>query len=173
MGGVDRADKRVMTYSTARKCLRWYIKLIFHAVDVPIVDANVLFNLVTIQKVDASRIADTQIHNARTPDEVEPLEACPSHKQIPKHKFMRAIVSESIHPLFKALKDTHRAKRNIKPWSKLSQSEKRNPNHSSCWVPHLDNKQVRLTRKNLPQQHRSTPDKRIKHGTFIKTKSKK
>ena len=174
MGGVDRADKRVLSYSTARKSLKWYTKLIFHCIDVCIVNGNVLFNLTTIKGNDAMRIADFQTHHTRSQYALEELEACPSKDQVTKYDFMRAIVEESIDPLSKALKQTHRNNRRKKPWSKLTAEERRNKDFQSCWVPHLDNDQVRLTRTKVPAEYRATPDRRVKHGLYIqKDKTKK
>lgn len=34
MSGIDRADQMIGYYSTQKKCLRWYIKVFFHLMDI-------------------------------------------------------------------------------------------------------------------------------------------
>ena len=58
MGGVDRSDRRVATNSTARKTLRWYIKLFFYVIDVLISNANIICNLIQENNLYAAQYAD-------------------------------------------------------------------------------------------------------------------
>ena len=170
MGGVDRADKRIIMYSTARKSLKWYSKLICHIIDVFVANANVLFNLITLMGLDMGRMAQVQKGRARTRRQSEFLRPCPSQQQMPKHVFMRHIIEESIAPLRKALKDTHRRTRYHSSWYEwTSEGQASEPLNAYNWVRYIDDKQVRLTSNKIPEQHRATPDKRVTHGQY-KTK---
>jgi len=44
MSGIDRADQMISYYPSPRKCLRWYIKVFFHAMDICLWNANYLYN---------------------------------------------------------------------------------------------------------------------------------
>ncbi|KAJ2938058.1 hypothetical protein O0L34_g19381 [Tuta absoluta] len=43
MSGIDRADQMISYYSTARKFIRWYKKVLFHMLDVAVWNALYLF----------------------------------------------------------------------------------------------------------------------------------
>ncbi|XP_025422518.1 piggyBac transposable element-derived protein 4-like [Sipha flava] len=45
MPGIDRADQMMSYYPMPRKCMRWYIKVFFHFVDVCLWNSNYLYNL--------------------------------------------------------------------------------------------------------------------------------
>lgn len=45
MSGIDRADKMMSYYPMPRKCMRWYIKVFFHLVDICLWNSNYLYNL--------------------------------------------------------------------------------------------------------------------------------
>lgn len=45
MSGIDRADQIMSYYPMPRKCMRWYIKVFFHLVDICLWNSNYLYNL--------------------------------------------------------------------------------------------------------------------------------
>lgn len=45
MSGIDRADQMMSYYPMPRKCMRWYIKVFFHLVDICLWNSNYLYNL--------------------------------------------------------------------------------------------------------------------------------
>ncbi|KAE9525645.1 hypothetical protein AGLY_014172 [Aphis glycines] len=45
MSGRDRADQMMSYYPMPRKCMRWYIKVFFHLVDICLWNSNYLYNL--------------------------------------------------------------------------------------------------------------------------------
>jgi len=45
MSGIDRADQMISYYPTPRKCLRWYIKVFFHLMDMCLWNGNILYNI--------------------------------------------------------------------------------------------------------------------------------
>lgn len=45
ISGIDRAKQMISYYPTLRKCLRWYIKVFFHTMNICIWNANYLLNI--------------------------------------------------------------------------------------------------------------------------------
>jgi hypothetical protein len=54
MSGIDRADQMMSYYPMPRKCMRWYIKVFFHLVDVYLWNSNYLCNL-QVSKINVSK----------------------------------------------------------------------------------------------------------------------
>ena len=45
MGGIDRADQMTSYYSSPKKTMRWYLKVLFHLIDLSLWNACVLYNM--------------------------------------------------------------------------------------------------------------------------------
>jgi len=43
MGGVDRLDQKIKPYKCLRKGVRWYRKLVFHLMDITVVNADIVY----------------------------------------------------------------------------------------------------------------------------------
>ena len=46
MGGVDKCDQLVLYYGYAHRSRKWWKKVFFHLLDVSIVNANILYNMI-------------------------------------------------------------------------------------------------------------------------------
>ena len=163
MIGVDQHDRLVLTMSVGRKTVKWTLKMIFHIIDVAIANTKILHNITTCNDVSLAEVAHNQASRNRTmPHSSRHFERCPKNKQMPKHLFMRHIVYESIPAVRQLLKNTHKHSRNkfTKLWNQMSNAEKRGKQEYLYWVRHMDDKDVRLTRETLPEELRTTPDKR-------------
>ena len=86
---------------------------------------------------------------------------------------MRHIVYESIPAVRQMMKNAHKHSREkfTKVWSEMTQAEKKGKQEHLYWVKHMDDKHVRLTRETLPEELRTTPDKR-KSKSLSKSASK-
>ena len=52
MGGVDKSDQLIVTYSCLMKCHRWWKTLFFHMLDVSIINSYILFSQFCQQHLD-------------------------------------------------------------------------------------------------------------------------
>lgn len=51
MAGVDRSDQLTSYYSCPRKTIRWYKKIIFHLLDITVLNSFILYNIKATKKI--------------------------------------------------------------------------------------------------------------------------
>lgn len=51
MAGVDRADQLTSYYSSPRKTIRWYKKVVFHLLDLTVLNSYILYKKATNKKI--------------------------------------------------------------------------------------------------------------------------
>ena len=159
MGGVDRADRRRIQHSIARKTLKWNIKLLCSMFDVLISNSNIICNLIHGNNIDGAEMI--QMEKVKRRDKFEKLPW--PEKTTPKHVFMRKIVEESLWGLHLALKRTHRNNNsNFVSWNAMNPRQRAKNKEYLKWVKPMSDKQVRLARISLPEKYRAIPDRRQK-----------
>jgi hypothetical protein len=63
MGSVDRSDMLLSSKGSIRKNVKWYKKLFFHLLDLTVLNAHTVFNLVTEKNIPVADFQSTLIRD--------------------------------------------------------------------------------------------------------------